>query len=865
MAEYARTIKTIVFNILQSGSDKISMYNELYALFAKLQQELMPDLTIAQFADMYAQTIVYGLFIARYNDRTLNNFTRGEAIENLSKESHLLKQFFQHVATSNNLHPTLNDSLDKLCNLFALTNLQQLLNQYEKKDAIVHFYEDFLNFYDLAQRKNFGAYYTPVQVVDYIISMVDDVLVKEFNIAGGLSNNDTISINVKSNPYQNKKKEWKDEKVIDVPKVAILDPSCGTGTFGAEIIKFIKDKYFSNGNEIFYKEWLQKENGLMSRLISFEIMMTSYVIAHLKIRRVITETLGDETLDKDLPSNIFLTNTLAEPKSVLETNAQTSFFDFSGAITDEAENADKWKARRPIQVIIGNPPYLYSSKNYFDISNYYFETDGQTKLNERNPKGLNDDYVKFVNFAEKHIQKDGKGVLGFITNNGYLDNPTFRGMRASLLRTFDKIYILNLHGNSLKQEVAPDGSKDENIFDIRVGVAVIVGVKTSNNSNWGSIYYTDLFGTRKHKFEMLEQNKFAFEKIDIDRKTALFIPQVMEGKNQYDSGIALNELFNSVTTGVDTGNDDATTADSQNKIQENIQQIQLATSEEEVVKVIGKLSYGQSFNRLKDDVDSESGKIVKYAYRPFDDKWTYYSGMSSGWLSRPRESKIMNSLVNNNYAIAFQKQCNSDWKEVFIAKDIPDSHLIGGKTYIAPLYIYDDGIIQQNVNFNNDNFAKLVANLSVKPSAEQVFDYCYGILNDLNYRKKYNEFLKRDCPKIPIIENQVMFEKYVCAGEKLRKLHLMETVTQKELNIETENKNLVIEQVKYADGKVRINKNTSISGLTDEIWNFYIGGYQVLDKWLKSHKGETLDMDKFTHIKKIAGIIEETIKIQKQL
>lgn len=864
MAEYAKTIKTIVYNILEADSSK-PMYNELYALFSKLKQDLLPELTTQAFSDMYAQTIVYGLFIARYNDKNLQTFSRGEAIENLAKESSLLKNFFQHIATSNKLHPTLDETIDKLCYIFSITDLKQLLDKEETKDVIVHFYEDFLSFYDAEQRKSFGAYYTPVQVVRFIINMVEKALVEDFKIDGGLSNNDTISIKVKSDPYKDKK-TIKYEKVIDVPKVAILDPACGTGTFGAEIIRFVKDKYFSGSDAIFYKEWLQQENGLMSRLISFEIMMTSYVIAHLKIRRVITETLGNQHLDIDLPSNIFLTNTLAEPKSVLERNAQITFFDFSGAITDEAENADKWKARRPIQVIIGNPPYLYSSKNFFDISNYYYETDGKTKLQERNPKGLNDDYVKFINFSEKHIQKDGKGILAFITNNGYLDNPTFRGMRASLLRTFDKIYILNLHGNSLKKEQALDGSKDENVFDIRIGVSIIVGIKTTNKSELGKVFYSEIYGTRELKFDILENKEIEFKQVDLEKEKLLFIPQTTKGKDEYEKGISLSDLFNLTTSGVDTGNDESTTTLLRTQIEQKIKNIQDTINDEDIIKIIGKLSYGQSIDRIKADVNSNNGLITEYAYRPFDTRWTYYSGMSCGWLSRPRDPVIMTSLLDNNYAIVYQKQCNNDWRDVFVSSDIVDSHFIGGKTYVAPLFIYNNGLLdEQVVNFRQEQLQILTHNLSKKPTPIQVFDYCYGVLNDLNYRKKYNEFLKRDYPKVPIIENQEMFEKYANAGEKLRKLHLMETPIQKELGIESDNNNLVIEQVKYQNGKVLINKNTAITGFTDEIWNFFIGGYQVLDKYLKSHKGENLDREKFNHIKKVSGIIEETIKIQKEL
>ncbi len=865
MSEYAKTIKTIVFSILQADDSK-PMFNELSALYSKIKQELLPDLEIKEFSDMYAQTIVYGLFIARYNDKTPETFSRGEAIENLTKESHLLKQFFQHIAMSEKLHPTLNASIDKLCQLYSLTDLKLLLEQYEKKDTIVHFYEDFLEYYDLDQKKAFGAYYTPVSVVRFIVNMVDDILVQEFNINKGLSDNSTIPIKVKSDGYLEGKK-MKYEKVIEVPNVAILDPSCGTGTFGAEIIKFIKDKYFSNGNELFYKGWLQEKNGLMTRLIGFEIMMTSYVIAHLKIRRTITETLGDQELDEDLASNIFLTNTLAEPKSILEKNAQISLFDFSGAITEEAENADKWKCRRPIQVIIGNPPYLYSSKNLYNIDAYRYETDGITRLNERNPKGLNDDYVKFIRFSEQHIQKDGKGILAFITNNGYLDNVTFRGMRASLLRTFDKIYIINLHGNSKKHETAPDGGKDENVFDITIGVSIFIGIKTSTKKDWSKVKYAEIYGTRKHKFDILDMNHIDFIDIQPDKEKALFVPQNKDGKEKYEQGVSLDDLFPYATTGIDTGNDDFALASDNSIISKRINNIKNAQSDGEIKEIIKKLYSGQTIEKLKRDINSD-GKIVKIDYRLFEQKYTYYTGNSGGWLSRPRDKKIMQSLGNieNNYAIVYQKQGNNIWSDVFISKNIIDSHYMGSKAYMAPLIVGIDSLTNKKVyNIDAETVNKLTQKINRRIEIEEIFDYCYGILFDPNYRKANNEFLIRECPRIPIIENDAMLMKYATAGAKLRQLHLMELNIQEKLDIESSSNNLTIEKVKYNNGILKINNDTSILGITQDVWDYYIGNYQVLDKWFKNHKGKSLTIDDFNHIKKISGIIRETIKIQKEL
>lgn len=864
MAEYAKTIKTIVCNILISEKSRV-LYPELHALYLRIKEQLLPELQIDKFSDMYAQTIVYGLFIARYNDSSLTNFTRGEAIANLTKESHLLKQFFQHIATNENLHPTLDDSINKLCELFKLTNLKELLDQYEKKDAIVHFYEDFLGYYDLKQKKEFGAYYTPVSIVDYMVSKVDELLINEFNINNGLANNETSTITVKCDEYT-RGKSIKNEKKIEVPKVAILDPSCGTGTFGAEIIKYIKEKYFSDENEIFYTKWLQNENGLMSRLINFEIMMTSYVIAHLKLRRTILETLNNDKLDKDIKTNIYLTNTLAEPKSILERNAQLSLFDFSGAITEEAEQADKWKCRRPLRVIIGNPPYLYSSKNYYDISEYKYETDGQTKLSERNPKGLNDDYVKFIRFAEQHIQKEGQGILAFITNNGYLDNLTFRGMRASLLRTFDKIYILNLHGNSIKRETSPDGSKDENVFDITIGVSIFIGVKTSKSKEWAQVMYSDLYGTRNHKFEMLDSRNIVYQNIKPDKVNARFIPQTKEGQRKYEQGIGLEELFNTVTSGIDSGNDSFAISTERENIIKKINLIQNAQSDEEITKIIGKLYSGQTIPKLKNDVNSD-GEVVLISYRPFENKYTYYTGVSGGWLSRPRDKKVTTCLSNilNNYAMVFQKQGNSTWNDIFVSKNMVDSHFIGGKTYVAPLIIDIDNLSNEKVyNLNETVVKKITQKLSLNVTPEDIFDYCYGILNDLNYRKTNNDFLNKDYPKIPIPENDSYFKKYVDFGSKLRKIHLYGIETSKNLTLNSQNGNIKIEKVKYSNCSISINDNTSIVGISNEVWNYRIGSYQVIDKWLKNHKDEELSFEIFELLKKIVKTIEETIKLQNE-
>ena len=337
MAMHARTIRSIISGILKDDGTgqplltdnlkKVPMFMELYGLYRRIKSDLRPLMNTREFADMYAQTIVYGLFIARYNDTTPDSFDRYEAIKYLQEESELLKQFFLHIAGSGRKHPTLEGVIDKLCSLYRICNISNLLERDEKKDTIIHFYEEFLTFYDPALRKSLGVFYTPVQAVQYLISFVDKILVKDFAIEGGLSNNEQITTKVPCAPYKITKNKWSDEMTISVPRVAILDPACGTGSFGAEIIKYIKNTYFSGARSVFYENYIQQENGLLSRLIGFEIMMTSYVVAHLKIRRTIDETLGHLPTTQ-LPTNIFLTNTLTPPMSDLERGEHLTMFDF---------------------------------------------------------------------------------------------------------------------------------------------------------------------------------------------------------------------------------------------------------------------------------------------------------------------------------------------------------------------------------------------------------------------------------------------------------------------------------------------------------------------------------------------------------
>ena len=624
-------------------------------------------------------------------------------------------------------------------------------------------------------------------------------------------------------------------------------------------------------------------------MIGFEIMMTSYVVAHLKIRRTIDATLGHKS-EVQLPSNIYLTNTLAPPISTLEREEQPTLFDFSAAITDEAYHADTWKTRRPIKVVIGNPPYLAASKDPYDISAYKTETDGITDFKEQK-HWLNDYYVKFFRFAEQIIEKNGSGVLAYVSNNGYLDNHTFRGMRASLLRTFDKIYIVNLHGRVSRKDIPPEGKKNDNIFDITQGIALFIGVKKTKSSAWAKVYYTDVWGSRTEKLEALENGDFQFTELSVDQKMAYFIPWGTEGKDAYEDGPSLFDLFSTNVTGIVSGNDSIAIAPSRAELMRRLEIVRNAVEETEIQRLWGRFGRGQTASRIKKDVLA-NGSLTPISFRPFDERWIYYSGNSCGWVLWPREKTTMGHLmtmptspIGKNIGIVFCKPSGL-YSPPFVTQHIADNRLFSAscnRAYIAPLYLRSYGEISGkeswDANLNSEVYDKLTQHLSKKPTPLEVFDYAYGILHDPVYYEKYKEFLKRDFPRIPIINDsssqsrdysffvsEELFHKYVFIGSQLRKIHLMEERKPFEVILEPNTaEDLLIGDIRYKNGVLHLNEKKVIRGIPEEAWNYQIGGYKVLEKWFKEHKGNELTIDTFTHIENMIGALSETVALIKQL
>ena len=491
MAGKARRIRDNLRQYLANDSD---INTEIVKVYETIKKLLVHDLTKDAFADMYAQTLVYGLFAARHEDDPQSTFSRQEARDLIPRSNPFLRDFFDHIVGPN-FDKRLEYIVDELCDVLSHADVSELMKEYYKKDLwgnthiepdpVIHFYEDFLKEYDPDLRKKIGAYYTPVPVVQFIVRSVDYLLKKDFDLAGGLSS----TTKTKNGLH----------------KVQILDPAVGTGTFISKIIRNIYEHLIKTGQKGQWHPYVLHD--LLPRIYGFELMMTPYTIAHLKLSLAFRDTGFKYFNDRRL--GIYLTNSLEE--SGIQQQGLFAL-GLAESIAEESKAASKIKNEKPIMIVIGNPPYSGISSNETEYANklvekYKVEPGGKQRLREKK-HWLNDDYVKFIALAEKMIQKNGEGIVGFITNHGYLDNPTFRGMRWSLLDTFDYLYSMDLHGNSKKHEIPPDGGKDENVFDIQQGVSILLAVKTGKKKqgDLAKLYSQDLWGKRIKKYEQLNNS-----------------------------------------------------------------------------------------------------------------------------------------------------------------------------------------------------------------------------------------------------------------------------------------------------------------------------------------------------------------------
>ncbi|EAI5658344.1 DNA methyltransferase [Campylobacter jejuni] len=856
----------------------LSSKNEtLLSLFNTFKETLYKELSYEEFCDSFAQTLTYSLFLAKLNNDTAKEIDLNNAKKFIPKSFPLIRSMSGFLDDSFENLENIKWLLEEIINIINHIDITSIIKELNKtsekdlfnrsilsthKDPYLHFYETFLASYDPKLREVRGVYYTPAPVVIFIINAIDEALKQDFNHKKGLS------------------------EALD-KNITLLDFATGTGTFLLEA--FRKALESISKNSVNYNP-----KALIDKFCGFEFLIAPYTIAHLKISQSFKEEFNSP-LNDDESLKIALTNTLYFKSISKEQNDQNTLFTLID-LTKEFKKAQKIKEEQ-ILIITGNPPYSGASSNkglYEDeikisyglepskanlnneqkkwISSYFKEKSKQNtstfkaiyekhKLeNEKNPKVMLDDYVKFIRFAQSKIDSQESGIFAFISNNSFLDNPTFRGMRYSLMQSFDKIYILNLHGDTRKKEKAPDGSKDDNVFDIMQGVSINIFIKQNSKAKNTNIYYHDLYGKRKDKYEFLYENDLNSIKWTLVKNNEpfyLFLPQNNDLLEEYNKGISVKDIFMLSSVGIASSKDAILISTNNKKLEQQV------------------YNFYNEFDKKY---------IKEIAYKPFDTQKIYYDIKK---VERPRIDIMEHFLGYENIGLIYDRGTNlKEISNLFISSKVIDKHLVGANSYVSPLYLYPTTrskkfLKKENPNFNEENFTSKIENFKEsfrtfidelykeKFSPEDILGYIYAVLFHKIYREKYLDFLKIDFPKIPFTKDKNTFKNLSKLGLKLVNLHLLKN-DELDFNVgealfkDIKNKNFKIQKIKYNKDvkELFINESLYFNKVSPEIYEFKIGGYAVLDKYLKSHKEEDIDHKYFTLI---IQTLDETLKIQDEI
>ena len=871
MAGKAVLIKDIMGNALKADAE---LTTELTGQYTAFKAHLIHDISAEDFADIYAETIAYGLFAARLHDESLDTFSRAEAMELLPRSNPFLRSLFGYIAGVD-LDDRIAWVIDELCDVLRACDVHLLMADFGKwtarNDPFLHFYETFLAEYNPAKRKARGVWYTPEPVVNFIVRAVDDVLKAEFDLPLGIADTSKITIDWDSGQGKSFRKQ--------VHRVQILDPATGTGTFLAEVVKQIAAQV-KGVAEGMWSSYVEQD--LIPRLHGFELLMASYAMCHMKLDMMLAD-LGYKPTATPPRLGVYLTNSLEEGEAVTQNL-------FAQWLANEAKSASEIKRQMPIMCVIGNPPYSGESANKGKwitglMEAYKKEPGGKSRLDERNPKWINDDYVKFIRFAEHMIAKTGEGVLGFITNHGYLDNPTFRGMRWHLLNTFDKIYVLDLHGNAKKKEVSPDGSADKNVFDIQQGVAIIIAVKKAVKDTkakpLAQVLRGELWGSRGGKYGALWNEKLkarTFKKLTLRAPEYLWTATDRNLQKAYSNSFQLTDLYEINSMGVMTKRDSIAVADTAFEVRNRISDF-ASLSRPELEQKYQGIADARDWNLsgIKRNIAMFGQDNVRpILYRPFDYRYTYYTNFSRGFLSYPIYDVGRHMLKSNLCLTTIRKaDVTQDWTFALCLDGLMVHHALSMKegNYIFPLYLYPDANCfdtPRHVNFDPKIYAAIckAANLKGEDGDElHVFDYIYGVLHSPDYRSTYAQFLKTDFPRIPWPATPQVFAHIADKGGQLRRLHLMEEAAIGPTPYPFKGQGAgEVGKVVYTDtGRVHINPDQWFEGVARVAWEFHIGGYQPAQKWLKDRKGRALSFDDVRHYQKIIKILGETARLMAQI
>ena len=898
LAQRMARLTHLVRDIVAEGFRLGQLSADVDDLYRASREVLVPDLAEDAFADMFAQTLAYGLFAARVNASS-GEFNRLTAAHHIPPANPFIQSIFSLMTV-----PALNREpfvgfVDDLAQLLNNADMEAVLSGFgaraARQDPVMHFYETFLAAYDPALRERRGVYYTPEPVISYIVRSVDQLLRDQFGCPDGLADYSRAR-------YKTLEYDSGEEKTVERQshRVLVLDPACGTGSFLYAVIDHIRQHYRRGGNAGMWNGYVKEH--LLPRLFGFELLMAPYAMAHLK--------LGMQLAAQDLPAEgrddwaydfanserlgVYLTNSLEEGEMQVQMSGPYR------VIAEEANSATEIKRDMPIMVVLGNPPYSGHSANASrkggkltwigGLIEDYKQVDG-IGLGERNTKWLQDDYVKFIRFGQHRIDKTGAGVLAFVTNHGYLDNPTFRGMRQQLMNTFTDIYLLDLHGNARIKERAPDGGVDENVFDIQQGVAVAIFVKEPDKDGPATVRHSEIYGERDAKYEMLAESDISATDWTIlapESPNYRFKPWHNELDTEYQQWSSVTEIFPNNSLGFQTHRDS----------------IAIAFDKQTLASQVEK-----HLDRKPNEEDWEKYSCL-VDYRPFDSRYGY---LSTEVTDRPRLS-VTQPMLEENLSLNLVRQTKvNNWSHILVSTRPTPAVFIEIKdgSSILPLYgypseqsieqgLYREGERQPNLapGFTAELERRLglwfvadgQGDLQETFGPEDVFHYIYAVFHSPTYRERYEQFLRADFPRVPLVDDLDLFRKLVDLGGRLTAAHLLESVPsgQMAVSFPVTGDNVVekgypkyyepgetppLENQPVAKGRVYISANAKrggkrgqyFDGIAPEVWEFRVGGYQPMDKWLKDRRGRELTHSDLDHYRKMAAALWETIRLMEEV
>lgn len=893
MSAKAKLIADIILHAVKIDGKKKGELKDLQDKFDVLKKILVHDMSEESFADFYAQIIVYGMFIARYNDHSGQDFTKERTVKLIPDTNPFLKKIFSSIAIASPFSDV-EWIVDDMAAVFNSAEMNQIMRNFNvpgKPDPILYFYEKFIQVYDPKIRELFGVWYTPQDIVKFIVSSVDEILKNCFGVSKGIADNSMIN--------------------DEYHRVQILDPAIGTGTFVTEIVNRIYNEYENKKELVYWPE--DVVDNIIPRIYGFEYLVAPYTIANLKLSTALhLEQVPEDNMPERL--QIYLTNSLDndinKPKAI----------PFDRIIREEAEAAFDIKNNTRIMVVLGNPPYNEKSANKGNwiegLMHDYKQEPGfkgskrrnkkgkiiytDTLVGEKNPKPLNNDYCKFIRLGQEFLKNNQEGILAYITANTFLDTTLFRGMRYELLSKFDEIHIVNLHGSS-KREEKNDEKRDECVFKILVGVSINIFVKKKDGEEkkLARVFYKDIEkGSRDFKLEQLRnQSIYSIGTQEITPKAPYYNFRPTNTSDdlneEYKSGIVLKNLFGEFNQGFTTDHDDFAIWRKKTEVVTILKDF--ANSSIKDIEL--KKKYGIEDKRdwqlakarkglPKEDAWDKYVSMVQY--RPFDIRWTMFH---KTLVTYPRPLFKDNVLKKENLVIGIGRQGNvkgdAKWSLVSISILPMEKNIIPrGGAYAFPLFLYKEGVCVRN--FKDTEIGKIEKKIGLEMQdvkdterkdggylAEDISYYIYAVLHSDAYLIRFHDYLQNDFPIIPYPKDKLMFLSMADLGKKLKKLHLLEDIPedgpkvllpdQSPLNNKVEN--IRIEYDEAAKIKVFFNSEQFFGNISAEAWNLEVSGYRAAEHWLidRKKKKEALENSDIKHFCKMIYALEETIKIKKEI